>query len=68
MGTKPQFRRKAITVNQVGLVALVPGIAGGVYGFLSGGMMGMIIGFIEWFAAGFVLIYICASFIELFRK
>jgi len=68
MATKPQSGKKAITVKQVGLVALVLAIAGGLYGFVSGGMVSMVILFVECLIAGFIVIYICASFIELARK
>lgn len=68
MGTKPQSGKKAITVTQVGTAALVLAIGGGVYGFFSGGPVNMLIAFVEWFVAGFILFYICASFIVLFRK
>jgi len=68
MGTKPQTRKKAITLIQVGWVALFLAIAGGVYGFYTGGPVGMAIVFAEWFIGGFILTYVCASFIELLRK
>jgi len=68
MGTKSQSKNKAITVTQVGWAALFLAIAGGVYGFFNGGLVNMFIGFVESFIAGFILFYVCASFIVLLRK
>ena len=68
MGTKPLSGKKPITVTQVGWGALFVAVAGGVYGFFTGGPTTMIIGFIECLTGGFIILYICASFIELFRK
>ena len=68
MGTKSQPKNKAITVTQVIFVALFPATAGGIYGFFTGGIGGMVILFSECFIAGFILSYIGASFIELFRR
>jgi hypothetical protein len=68
MGTKPQSRKKPITVIQVACVALIFAIAGGIYGFFTGGPISMITIFAESFVASFVLIYVVASFIELSRK
>jgi hypothetical protein len=42
--------------------------SGGVYGFFNSGPTAMIIGFIEFLAGGFIILYMCASFIELLRK
>lgn len=60
--------RKPITVKQVGLASLILAIVGGTVGFYTGGFENMIIGFAEWFIAGFVLLYIVASFVELLRR
>jgi hypothetical protein len=68
MGTKPQIKKKAITLIQVGWVALFFAILGGFYGFFTGGPERMIIIFVEWFIAGFIISYVCASFIELLRR
>jgi zinc transporter ZupT len=68
MSTKNQSGTKAITVTQVGWAASLLAIVGGMYGFFTGGPVNMIIGFIEWFIAGFILFYVCASFIVLLRK
>lgn len=58
-------KRKPITVKQVGLASLIVAIIGGIIGFFTGGLERMAIGFCEWFAVGFVLLYVAASFIEL---
>ncbi len=72
MSTKSQHKnqsgQKAITIIHVGWAAVFFAIAGGVYGFYTGGPVKMIIVFAEGFIAGFILSYICASFIELFRR
>jgi hypothetical protein len=68
MVTKSQPRKKSITIIQVGWVALFFAIFGGIYGFFAGGLANRVVGFIEFFIIGFILFYICASFIELFRK
>jgi len=68
MAMKSQSGKKTITVTHVGWAASFLAIVGGVYGFFTGGAVSMITGFIEWFAAGFILFYVCASFIVLFRK
>ena len=68
MGTKPQSRKKAITIIQVARVALFLALAGGVYGFITGGPGNMIVVFVACFIVGFILSYVCASFIELSRK
>ena len=68
MGTESQSRKKAITVTQVGWAALFLAIAGGVYGFFTGGPVNMIIAFVASFIAGFILFYVCASFIVLLRR
>jgi hypothetical protein len=68
MVTKPQSKKKAITVTQVGWAAFFLAIVGGIYGFFTGGPVKMIPGFVEWFIAGFILLYVVASFIELFRR
>ena len=68
MGTKPQSKKKAITIIHVGWAALFLALGGGIYGFYTGGPVNMIIVFAEWFIMGFILSYICASFIELFRR
>lgn len=68
MSPKPQSRKKPITINQVGLIACIIAFAGAVYGFVTGGMVTMIVLFAECLVVGFVLIYVCASFIELLRK
>jgi zinc transporter ZupT len=68
MGTKSKSKRKAITITQVGLASLILAIVGGIVGFYTGGLESAIIGFAEWFIAGFVLLYIAASFIELLRR
>jgi hypothetical protein len=68
MATKSQFRRKAISVIQVGWAAFFFALVGGIYGFFTGGSANMIILFVECFIGGFILFYIGASFIELLRK
>jgi hypothetical protein len=68
MVTKSKSEKKAITVIQVGWAAFFLAIMGGIYGFFTGGPVRMILGFAEWFIAGFILSYIAASFIELFRR
>jgi len=68
MSTRPQAGKKRITVKQVALVAAVPGISGGLYGFITGGPLSMMIQFAEFFIAGFVVVYVCASFVVLLRK
>jgi type IV secretory pathway VirB6-like protein len=68
MATKSQFRRKAISVTQVGWAAFFFAIVGGIYGLFTGGPANMIILFVECFIGGFILFYIGASFIELLRK
>jgi hypothetical protein len=68
MSTRIQSGNKVITVIRVAWAALALAVAGGVYGFFTGGQNSMIIGFIEWFVAGFIIFYICASFIVLLRK
>jgi hypothetical protein len=68
MGTKPQSRKKPITIIQVAGVALIFAIAGGIYGFFTGGPLNIIITSAECFIAGFAVLYVGASFIELSRK
>jgi len=68
MVTKPQSRKKTITVKQVGWAALSLAIVGGIYGFFTSGLANMIMVFFECLVAGFILIYIGSSFIELLRK
>jgi hypothetical protein len=55
-------------VTLVGWGALFVAVAGGLYGFFINGLTTVIIGFIECLACGFIFIYICTSFMELFRK
>ncbi|MGA9620499.1 hypothetical protein [Methanoregula sp.] len=61
-------KRNPITVKQVGLASFILAIVGGIIGFYTGGLENMIIGFAEWFIAGFILLYVVASFIELLWK
>ena len=68
MAAKPQSKRKAITLIQVGWVAFFFALAGSIYGLITGGPVNMIILFVECFIGGFILFYIGASFIELLRK
>ena len=68
MGTRPQSRKNPITIKQIGVLAFVFALAGGVYGFFTGGPVRMVIVFAECFIAAFVLLYFIASFIELLRK
>ena len=68
MSTKPQSKKKIITVTQVCLAALFLAAVGGLYGFYTGGPVSMIIGFAEWFIAGFVFSYIIASFLVLLHR
>jgi hypothetical protein len=68
MGVKSTSKKQPITVTQVGLASLILAIVGGIIGFFTGGLESMAIGFAEWFIAGFILLYIVASFIELLRK
>ena len=68
MGTKPPSAKKVITVKQVGLAAAVFGVLGGIYGYFNGGPYNVVILFAECFISGFVVFYICASFIALLRK
>jgi zinc transporter ZupT len=68
MGTQSKSKKQPITVKQVGLASLILAIVGGIIGFYTGGFVSGIIGFAEWFVAGFVLLYLVASFIELLRK
>jgi len=68
MATKSQFRRKAITITQVGWAAFFFALAGSIYGLITGGPVNMIILFVECFIGGFILLFIGASFIELLRK
>jgi hypothetical protein len=68
MVTKPQSKKNAITVTQVGWAAFFLAISGSIYGYLTGGPVSMIPGFVAWFIAGFIILYVIASFIELFRR
>ena len=68
MGTRPQSRKNPITIKQIGVLAFVFALAGGIYGFYTGGPVSMVIVFAECLIAAFVLLYLIASFIELFRK
>ncbi|MDP3565355.1 MAG: hypothetical protein Q8R70_12795 [Methanoregula sp.] len=68
MSTKLQSGKKTITVTQVGWAASLLAIVGGMYGYFQGGPVNMFIGFVEGFVAGFILFYVCASFIVLLRK
>jgi len=68
MATKSQFRRKAISVTQVGWAAFFFAILGGIYGLFTGGPVNMIILFVECLVGGFIFLYIGASFIELLQK
>jgi LytS/YehU family sensor histidine kinase len=67
-GMKSQLRKKAITVIQVAWVGLIIAVVGGIYGFYTGGPINMIVVFFEGLIIGFILAYVCASFIELSRK
>ncbi len=68
MGTRSQSRKNPITVKQIGVLAFVFALAGGIYGFFTGGPVSMGVVFAECFIAGFVILYFVASFIELLRK
>jgi hypothetical protein len=68
MGTRPQSKKMPITIKQVGLLAFVFALAGGIYGFYTGGPVRMVIIFFECLVAGFAILYFVASFIELLRK
>jgi hypothetical protein len=68
MGTRPQSRKNPITIKQVGLLAFVFALAGGIYGFYTGGPVRMVIIFAECLITGFAILYFIASFIELLRK
>jgi len=68
MAAKPQTKRKAITLIQVGWVAFFFALAGGIYGLITGGPVHMIILFVACFIGAFILSYVGASFIELLRK
>jgi len=68
MAVKPRSKNKTITVNQVALVSVVFALGGAGYGFFTGGTVKMVILFSECFIGGFILFYIGASFIELFRR
>jgi hypothetical protein len=65
---KPQSKKTAITVIHVAWAALIFAIAGGIYGFITGGPVNMAIVFTGCFTGGFIFLYICASFIELSRR
>lgn len=68
MGTRKQSKKNPITIKQIGVLALVFAIAGGIYGLYTGGPVRMVIVFIECLIAAFILLYLIASFIELLRK
>ena len=68
MGTRPQSGKNPITVKQIGVLAFVFALAGGIYGFYTGGPVSMVTVFAECLIAAFVLLYLIASFIELLRK
>jgi hypothetical protein len=68
MGTRPQSRKNPITIKQIGILAFVFALAGGIYGFYTGGPASMGIVFAECLVAGFAILYFVASFIELLRK
>jgi len=68
MGIQSKSKKQPITVKQVGLASLILAIVGGIIGYYNAGLESAAIGFAEWFIAGFVLLYIVASFIELLRK
>jgi len=70
LSTKLQSGKKTITVTQVGWAALLLAIVGGMHGYFEGGggPVNMFIGFVKGFVAGFILFYVCASFIVLLRK
>ena len=68
MSTKLQSVKKTITVTQVGWAASLLAIVGGIFGYFTGGPVNMIIAFIASFIAGFIIFYICASFMVLLRK
>ena len=68
MGTRPQSRKNPITIKQIGVLAFVFALAGGIYGFFTGGPVSMGIVFAECLIAGFAILYFVASFIELLRK
>jgi hypothetical protein len=66
MGTPA--KRKPITVKQVCLASFIPAVVGGIIGFSTGGPESAAIGFAEWLVAGFVILYVAASFVELLWK
>ena len=68
MGTRKQSKKNPITLKQIGVLALVFAIAGGIYGLYTGGPVRMVIVFIECLIAAFILLSLIASFIELLRK
>ena len=68
MGTKPLSRKKPITITQVGWATLFLALVGGGCGFFIGGPVTMVVAFVECLVGGFIILYICASFIELLRK
>jgi hypothetical protein len=69
MTPDPRSERKAITVANVALAAVFLAIVGAdIQGFFTGSPGRMILGFTEWFVIGFIILYVVASFVELFRK